>query len=114
VVLEPLISFNTEGEMVPRLAAELPTLDNGGIAEDLRSVTWKLREGVTWSDGSPFTSADVKFTADYCMHDEGGCAQAARFEGIESIETPDDLTVVIRFTDPRPNPFTAFAGSQSP
>ncbi len=114
VVLEPLISFNADGEMVPRLAAELPTLDNGGISEDLKTVTWKLKEGLKWSDGSPMTSADVKFTADYCMHPEGGCAQAARFEGIESIETPDELTVVIHFTDPRPNPFTAFSGSQSP
>ncbi len=114
VVLEPLISFDTEGVMVPRLAVEVPSLDNGGISEDLRTVTWRLREGLKWSDGSPVTSADVKFTADYCMHPEGGCAQEARFEGIESIETPDELTVVIRFRDPRPNPFTAFSGSQSP
>ena len=114
VVLEPLISFDTDGVMLPRLAAEVPSLENGGISEDLRTVTWRLKEGVKWSDGTPFTSADVKFTAEYCMHPEGGCAQAARFEGIESIETPDALTVVIHFEAPRPYPFTAFSGGNSP
>ena len=114
VVLEPLISFDSDGVMQARLAAEVPSPDNGGIAEDLRSVTWRLKDGLKWSDGSPVTSADVKFTADYCMHPEGGCAQAARFEGIASIETPDAQTVIVHFDAPRPNPFTAFSGSQSP
>lgn len=114
VVLEPLVSFDYQGNLVPKLAREVPTLENGGISEDFKTLTWKLKEGVKWSDGSPFTSADVKFTADYCMHDDVGCAQAARYEGIASIETPDDLTVVINFTNPRPSPFTAFSGSQSP
>ena len=67
-----------------------------------------------WSDGTPVTSADAKFTADYCMHPEGGCAQAAKFDGVDSIETPDDLTIVINFTDPKPNPYQAFMGGLSP
>ncbi|WP_372801576.1 peptide ABC transporter substrate-binding protein [Paracoccus seriniphilus] len=114
LVLEGLAGFNEKGEVIPRLAAEIPSLENGGISEDLKTVTWKIKEGVTWSDGTPVTSADAKFTAEYCLHPEGGCAQAARYEGIESIDTPDERTVVINFTEPRPNPFTAFTGATSP
>lgn len=114
LVLEGLAGFNEKGEVIPRLAAEIPSLENGGISEDLKTVTWKLRDGLKWSDGTPVTSADVKFSADYCLHPEGGCAQAARYEGIERIETPDDQTVVIHFREPRPNPFTAFTGATSP
>ncbi|AUH32927.1 peptide ABC transporter substrate-binding protein [Paracoccus tegillarcae] len=114
LVLEGLAGFNEKGEVIPKLAAEIPSLENGGISEDLKTVTWKIQEGLTWSDGTPVTSADAKFTADYCLHPEGGCAQAARYEGIASIDTPDDLTVVINFTEARPNPFTAFTGAQSP
>ncbi|RMC35255.1 peptide ABC transporter substrate-binding protein [Paracoccus alkanivorans] len=112
--LEPLAGFTPEGELFPRLAQEIPSLENGGIAEDLKSVTWKLKDGLKWSDGTPVTSADVVFTAEYCMHPEGGCAQLAKFEGVESVEAIDDLTVKVNFTEPRPDPFSAFVGGQSP
>ena len=62
VTLEPLASYDPDGELTPRLAAEIPTLENGGISEDLMSITWKLRQGLKWSDGSDFTANDVVFT----------------------------------------------------
>lgn len=114
LVIEPLAGFDEKGVIFPRLASEVPSLANGGISEDLKTITWKLKPDLKWSDGTPVTSDDVKFTADYCMDPEGGCAQLARYEGIESIETPDPLTVIVHFREPRPNPFTAFTGSQSP
>ncbi|GGE31647.1 ABC transporter substrate-binding protein [Primorskyibacter flagellatus] len=114
LVIEPLGRFDQDGNMVPYLAEEIPTLENGGVSEDLKTITWKLKEGLLWSDGTPVTSADVKFTADYCMHPEGGCAQLAKFEGIASVETPDDLTIVVNFSEPKPNPYNAFMGGQSP
>lgn len=114
VALEPLASFTPEGTLQPRLAAEIPSLANGGIAQDLKSVTWKLRPGVKWADGSPFTAADVAFTAAYCMDPSGGCAQLAKFEGIEKVEAVDELTVRISFVSPRPDPFSAFVGAQTP
>ena len=114
LVLEPLAGFGVDGELFPRLAAEIPTLENGGVAADLTSITWKLKEGLLWSDGTPVTSADVKFTWEYCTNPEGGCAQAAAYEGITSIDTPDDLTVVINFDGPKPYPYKAFSGGTSP
>lgn len=114
LILEGLAGFNEKGEVVARLADGVPTVENGGVAADLTSITWKLQPGLLWSDGTPVTSADAKFTWEYCTHPEGGCAQAARYEGITAIDTPDDLTIVITFSGPKPNPYTAFVGGTSP
>ena len=67
LVVEPLARFNEKGALVPYLVDEIPTVENGGVAADLTSITWKLKEGLMWSDGTPVTSADAKFTAEYCM-----------------------------------------------
>ncbi len=114
LVIEPLGRFDENGNLVPYLAEEIPTVDNGGVSEDLTSITWKLKEGLLWSDGSPVTSEDVVFTAEYCMHPEGGCAQAAKFEGVTSVEAVDDLTIKVTFSEPKPYPYQAFMGGQSP
>ncbi|MBR9863641.1 MAG: peptide ABC transporter substrate-binding protein [Rhodobacteraceae bacterium] len=114
LVIEPLGRYDQDGALVPYLAQEIPTVANGGVSEDLTSITWKLKEGLKWSDGSPVTSADVKFTADYCMHPEGGCAQASFFDGVVSVETIDELTTKVTFNQPKPNPYGPFMGGQSP
>jgi peptide/nickel transport system substrate-binding protein len=62
IVYEPLASFDEKGELIPFLAAEIPSLDNGDVAADGKSVTWHLKQDVKWSDGEPFTAADVLFT----------------------------------------------------
>ena len=114
IVIEPLGRYTETGALVPYLAQEIPTVTNGGVSADLTAITWRLKEGLLWSDGSPVTSADVKFTADYCMHPEGGCAQLAKFEGVTSIDTPDALTVTVNFSSPKPNPYGPFMGGQTP
>lgn len=114
LVLEPLAGFDEKGVMYSRLVSELPSLENGGIAEDLTSVTWKIKEGLLWSDGTPFTADDVVFTAAYCMDPEGGCAQLAKYEGVDKVEALDPLTVKVTFTGPKPNPLVAFVGYESP
>ncbi|MBO29786.1 MAG: peptide ABC transporter [Rhodobacteraceae bacterium] len=114
LVIEPLGRYDETGALVPYLAAEIPTVENGGVSEDLKSITWKLKEGLVWSDGTPVTSADVVFTADYCMHPEGGCAQGAKFDGVASVEAVDDLTVKVTFNEAQPNPYGPFMGGQSP
>ncbi|SFR42490.1 peptide/nickel transport system substrate-binding protein [Yoonia tamlensis] len=114
LVIEPLGRYDQTGALVPYLAAEIPTVGNGGVSEDLTTITWKLQEGLLWSDGTPLTSADVVFTAEYCMHPEGGCAQLSKFEGVETVEAIDDLTVKVTFSGPQPNPYGPFMGGQSP
>lgn len=114
LVLEPLAGFDQDGNLFPRLAESIPTVENGGVAADLTSITWKLKPGLVWSDGTPVTSADVKFTWEYCTAEGGGCAQGAKYEGVTSVDTPDDLTVVVNFEGPKPYPYQPFTGGTAP
>ena len=114
LVLEPLANYDPAGEMVPTLAEEIPTLENGGVAADLKSITWKLKKGVTWSDGTPFTSADVVFSAEYCMHPEGGCNATPKFSDVTKVEAVDEHTVKITFGVAKPFPYGPFVGNDSP
>ncbi len=114
LILEPLGRYDEDGNMVPWLATEIPTLENGGVSGDLKTITWKLRDDIVWSDGTPFTAEDVVFTSEYCMHPEGGCAQLAKFEGVENVEALDEHTVKVTFNEPKPFPYGPFMGVQSP
>ncbi|AHM04377.1 Peptide/opine/nickel uptake family ABC transporter, periplasmic substrate-binding protein [Roseibacterium elongatum DSM 19469] len=114
LVLESMARFDDTGTMVPWLAESIPTVENGGVAEDLTSITWTISEGITWSDGTPLTAADFVFTWEYCTHPEGGCAQASYFAGVDSVEAVDDSTVRVNFAEATPFPYTAFVGSESP
>ncbi len=114
LVLEPLARYDQDANLVPWLAAEIPSLENGGVSDDLLSITWTLRDGVTWSDGTPVTAADVVLTWQYCTADGTGCAQEGKFEGITNVEALDDRTVRVTFGAPTPFPWVAFVGAQSP
>ncbi len=98
-VLEGLLSIGPDGEFIPVLATEVPSVANGGLSEDGLTVTYRLREGVLWADGQPFTSADVKFTWEAIMDDRNAVVSRAGYDQIESIETPDDYTVVVKFRE---------------
>ncbi|MDE0113001.1 MAG: peptide ABC transporter substrate-binding protein [Albidovulum sp.] len=114
LVLEPLGRYDQDGNMVAWLAESIPTVENGGVSEDLTTITWKLKEGILWSDGTPVSAHDVKFTADYCMHPEGGCSQLSNFDDVASVDVIDDLTVLVTFGVPKPFPYGPFMGSTSP
>ena len=114
LVIEPLARFDDTGTIVPFLATDIPTVQNGGVSEDLTTITWTLKPGLLWSDGTPVTAADVVFTWQYCTAEGGGCAQGAKFDGITTVEALDDLTVKVTFGGPTPYPYTAFVGAQSP
>lgn len=112
LVVEPLAEFAPDGSVVPALAAEVPSPGNG-ISDDLTQITWKLRDDVVWSDGTPFTSADVVFSYEYCTNEETGCSNEA-FGDVASVVADDDYTVTITFDAPKPYPFIPFVGYTSP
>ncbi|MEX0345228.1 MAG: peptide ABC transporter substrate-binding protein [Rhizobiaceae bacterium] len=114
MVLEPLAYYDENGNMVPALASEIPTVENGGVSADLTSITWKLKEGVVWSDGSPLTANDVVFSANYCMDPAGGCNALSNFTDVSNVEAVDNLTVKITFGVPKPFPYGPFVGTTAP
>lgn len=114
LVLEPLAGYDENGKLFPRLAQDIPTAANGGVSKDLKSITWKLKPGIKWSDGTLFTARDVIFTADYCMDPKGGCAALARFQDVDKVEALDDLTVKVTFKEAMPVPYGPFVSVVSP
>ena len=114
LIIEPLARYDNEGNMVPWLASEIPTVDNGGVSEDLTTITWKLTPGIKWSDGTDFTANDVVFTWEYCTHPEGGCQQETKFADVTNVEALDDLTVKVTFGTAKPFPYGPFVGGESP
>ena len=114
LVLESLYNYNAAGEMIPALAAEIPTVENGGISEDLTSITWKLKEGVLWSDGTPLTVDDLIFTWEYCTTPETGCSSPNSFSNVVTMEAVDELTLKITFSAPSPFPYNPFGGYLAP
>ncbi len=114
LVLEPLAYFDPDGVLVPVLAVDIPTLENGGVSEDLTTITWTLQDGIVFSDGKPLTAADAVFTWEYCTHPEGGCSGLQWFDDVASIEAVDDLTVKITFGVSKPFPYGPLVGEVSP
>ena len=114
LTLEPLARYDPDGIMVPWLVDEIPTVANGGVSEDLTSITWTLSEGILWSDGTPLTSADVVFSGEFCMHPETGCTVLDQFANVASIEAVDELTVRITFDVAKPFPYGPFVGFLTP
>ena len=110
LVSEPLLLYLPDGTIAPVLAAEVPSVENGLLAEDLSSVTFKLKEGVTWSDGEPFTAKDVVFTWQWVTNPSNASVNAEIWSVIESVEAQDDLTAVVTFTQPSAAWFEPFTG----
>jgi peptide/nickel transport system substrate-binding protein len=98
---EPLAAWDAEGRLVPVLAAEIPSRDNGGLAADGRSVTWKLKPGVRWHDGQPFGADDVVFNWQYASDPATAAVTLGMYEGLR-IEKIDALSVRVVFEQPTP------------
>ncbi|MGB3294412.1 MAG: peptide ABC transporter substrate-binding protein [Phormidesmis sp.] len=113
IVYEPLATYAPDGDLIPVLAALIPTPENGGISADGRSVIWKLKPDIRWSDGQPFTAEDVVFTYEFVSDPKVAAVTDKYYEGIEKVEAIDPLTVKITFEAPNPSwalPFTGQNG----
>ena len=101
-VVEGLVTNDETMKIIPVLAAEIPTTENGGVvvrADGGMDVTWKLRPGVKWHDGVPHTSADVKFTVDAINKGDWKPESVDGFDRIASVDTPDSLTAVVHYKE---------------
>jgi peptide/nickel transport system substrate-binding protein len=107
---EPLASFDRDGNLVPFLAAEVPTRENGEVAADGKSVVWKLKPGVKWSDGEPFTARDVVFTYRYITNPDVKSTSGDNYKIVDNVEALDDLTVKVTFKRADPAWAVPFVG----
>ena len=102
MISESLLNRMPDGSLVATLATEVPSVENGLLAADLTSVTYKLLPDVKWSDGQPFTAEDVKFTWQWVMDDANGAVYQQVYETIKDIEVVDPLTAKITFKAANP------------
>ncbi len=100
LIFSALLLQTDKGEWVPDLAASVPSASNGGISADGRTVTYRLNPNAKWQDGQKVTSRDVKFTYDYIMRMRARVPWREGYEKIQSVDTPDESTVVLRFIEP--------------
>ena len=113
---EPLAGWDGDGNLRPVLAEAIPGREDGTLAADGKSVTWKLKKGVTWHDGKPFTADDVVFTWEYAKNPATAAVTVGSYKDVV-VEKVDDYTVVVKFPQPTPfwaDAFVASAGSIIP
>jgi len=111
IFYEPLAGWDEEGNLVPMLAAEAPTRQNGGLAADGMSVTWKLKSGVKWHDGKPFTADDVVFNWQYASDPATASVTIGSYKDVK-VEKINDLSVRVIFAKPTPFWADAFVGTR--
>ena len=92
-----LADQDASGNWKPLLATDIPTTENGAVSADGLTVTWKLKPNLKWSDGTPLTSDDVKFTWEVCSDPASSCVKSAGLVDITSVDTPDPQTVVLHY-----------------
>ena len=109
IFYEPLAGWDLDGNLAPALAAEIPDIENGGVAPDGTSVTWKLKKDVQWHDGNPFTADDVVFTGEYAADPATASTTIGNYRDIK-VEKVDPLTVRVHFAKPTPFWASPFVG----
>ena len=112
IFYEPLAGFDPDGNLTPILAAEAPSVGAGTLAKDLTSVTWRLKKGVVWHDGKPFTADDVVFTYEFVSDPATAAVTSGAYREISKVEKLDSHTVKLTFTKPQPFWQDAFCGNR--
>ena len=111
LITEPLLSYLPDGTLIPALAAEVPSVDNGGLSEDLTTVTYKLKQGVLWSDGEPFSADDVVFTWQWITDQANNAINLTTYQQITNAEAIDANTVKLTFAQTNQGWYVPFSGS---
>jgi peptide/nickel transport system substrate-binding protein len=106
IFYEPLASWDPNGNLSATLAAEVPSVENGGLDRGLTWVVWKLKKGVKWHDGTPFTADDCVFSAAYAADPATAATTIGSYKDIK-VTKIDDHTIKVQF--PKPTPFWADA-----
>src|SRR5215813_9450479 len=107
IFYEPLVAYDPDGNLVPVLAAEVPSVANGGLSKDGTSVTWRLKKNVGWHDGKPFNADDVIFTWEFVSDPATAAVTVGSYREVSRIDKVDSHTIKITFN--RPQPFWADA-----
>ncbi|MDW8299355.1 MAG: ABC transporter substrate-binding protein, partial [Anaerolineae bacterium] len=105
LVQASLYDFTDELQPVPVLIAEIPSRENGGISEDFKEYTVKLKPGLKWSDGKPLTARDLVFTYEMIENPANNMVQGGAIrDALEAVELVDETTFRLKFNAPKPFP----------
>jgi peptide/nickel transport system substrate-binding protein len=108
IFYEPLAGHDPDGNLIPALAATIPTVDNGGLGKDGTWVVWQLKKGVQWHDGRPFTADDVIFNWEYVADPATNASTIGAYRDIDRVEKLNDHSVKVVFKQPTPYWYEAF------
>lgn len=111
IYAEPLADFDANSNLVPVLAAEIPSVENGAVARDFTSVTWKLKKSVKWHDGQAFTANDVAFTYQFLSNPATAATTRGFYSDVASVEALADDVVKVTFKNPVAAWFTPFTSN---
>jgi len=92
--------FDSQANPRPVLVKEIPSIENGGISGDGRTITMSLRDDIRWSDGVSITAADFVFTYRMYTDPQNSVVSISPYDRIESVTAPDERTVVVTFREP--------------
>lgn len=111
IFYESLAVWDNDGNLVPVLAAEIPSRENGGLSADGKSVVWKLKRGVTWHDGQPFTADDCVFTWEYARDPATAAVTSGVYKDVK-VDKVDSHSIRVTFSKPTPFWATAFVAAE--
>src|SRR5215468_3507786 len=97
---EPLMTAAADGTLSSVLATEVPSKENGGISADGKTVTYRLKQGIRWADGQPFTADDVVFTFEYITNTDTAATTLGLYTDLDKVEPVDPMTVRLTFKQP--------------
>jgi peptide/nickel transport system substrate-binding protein len=108
---EPLAAWDPEGNLVPVLAAEIPSVESGTVDKELMWVVWKLKAGVKWHDGQPFTADDCVFNWQYASDPATAATTIGSYKDVK-VAKLDALTIRVEFDKPTPFWADAFVSNR--